>query len=194
LGTHSFFSHHLGDTLLPLFILYSRHTTSSLHGDTRRLIRHTDCCSLFPIRHTDPSRHTGNSSYQIVSATHASSATHAGIGNTCRNLFFFFYSLAARPTDPSSHWRHTPNSFTWNGPRSLTHDPAHGSFTPFVIRYPIRSDTRIVFFFLPATHASLDTRVLLHCRHTASRSLVNSAHSQSTSSIIDPHRSRSLTE
>jgi len=32
-----------------LSVLYSRHTTSSLHGDTRRLIRHTD-----------PSRHTGN--------------------------------------------------------------------------------------------------------------------------------------
>jgi len=67
LETHSFFSHHLGDTLLPLFVIYSRHTTSSLHGDTRRLIRHTDpsrhtgnCCSFFPIRHTDPSRHTGN--------------------------------------------------------------------------------------------------------------------------------------
>jgi len=35
--THSFFSHHLGDTLLPLFVVYSRHTTSSSHdlSDTR---------------------------------------------------------------------------------------------------------------------------------------------------------------
>jgi len=48
LETHSFFSHHLGDTFLPLFVIYSRHTTSSLHGNTRRLIRPTD-----------PSRHTG---------------------------------------------------------------------------------------------------------------------------------------
>jgi len=35
LETHSFFSHHLGDTLLSLFVIYSQHTTSSLHGDTR---------------------------------------------------------------------------------------------------------------------------------------------------------------
>ena len=92
LETHSFFSHHLGDTLLSLFVIYSRHTTSSLHGDTRRLIRHTDpsrhtgnCCSFFPIRHTDPSRHTGNSLF---------------IHGDTRRLI--------RPTDPS---RHTGNSF-----------------------------------------------------------------------------------
>jgi len=37
LETHSFFSYHLGDTLLPLFVICSRHTTSSLHdlSDTR---------------------------------------------------------------------------------------------------------------------------------------------------------------
>jgi len=66
LETHSFFSHHLGDTLLPLFVIYSRHTTSSSHGDTRQLIRPTD-----------PSRHTGNFLLFIV------------IGNTCRNSFLF---------------------------------------------------------------------------------------------------------
>jgi len=85
LETHSFCSHHLGDTLLSLFVIYSRHTTSSLHGDTRRLIRHTDpsrhtgnCCSFFPIRHTDPSRHTGHFLLMLLGDTlDKPSATHS---------------------------------------------------------------------------------------------------------------------
>jgi len=89
LETHSFFSHHLGDTPLSLFVIYSRHTTSSLHGDTRRLIRHTDpsrhtgnCCCCLETDSTSLPDTQGNcsSSYQFVSATHASSTTHAGIG------------------------------------------------------------------------------------------------------------------
>jgi len=39
--THSFLSCHLGDKVLPLLVICSRHTTSSSHGDTHRLIQPT---------------------------------------------------------------------------------------------------------------------------------------------------------
>jgi len=83
LETHSFFSHHLGDTLLLLFVICSRHTTSSSHGDTRRLIRHTD-----------PSRHTGNFLLLLLLGDLLDKPSrHTGCSSTCRSyrrssLFF----------------------------------------------------------------------------------------------------------
>jgi len=85
--TRSFFSHHLGDILPPLFVIYSRHTTSSLHGDTRRLIRPTA-----------PSQHTGNFLLLLLGDTLNKPFRHTG-------KFFFFYSETTLNESSATHSR-----------------------------------------------------------------------------------------
>jgi len=99
-------------------------------GDTRRpthgprhtdYIRHTDCCSFFPIRHTDPSRHTGNSLFVAAwRPTQQAFPTHGAffyficigdscllllivIGNTCWNSFLSFFIHVDPINDSSCH-------------------------------------------------------------------------------------------
>ena len=81
--THSFFSHHhLGDTLLPLFVICSRHTTSSsvTHADwsdprTYSDTQGTFCCCCLETHSTSLWQHTAGTLLFIV------------IGNTCQNSF-----------------------------------------------------------------------------------------------------------
>jgi len=90
--THSFFSHHLGDTLLPLFVVCSRHRPSSSNGDTPTDLTHGPIPTHGELSVVAAWRHTRQAFLthreilfaSFALATHAffcqlSSATHAGI-------------------------------------------------------------------------------------------------------------------
>jgi len=148
-----------------LFVLYSRHTTSSLHGDTRRLI-------LFTWQHTptDPTHGpiptNGVDCFASVAATHALPRDTRLIlvtGDT-RQLIRHTGScsfLPIRHTDPSQL---TGNSFLLS---SATHAGIHLYRAPSPPSlFVIQSDTRIVFFFTE-THSNR--------RHTSNKFFTSSS-------------------
>ena len=148
LETHSFFSYHLGDTLLPLFVICSRHMTSSSHGLSDTRIPPDSWGTVVAAwRHTQQAFLThreficiGDSRPLLFICVSDSRL----IGNTCRHRqhtpeFSCCVVVAHLQTRSSSS---SFVNFNRSDTRIFLCDPTHGSF------FFSYGDKRRVFFFV----------------------------------------------